>query len=130
MSFYFIGEACRDTPADGKGCHYWTYFPDYTVPLVDQNRTCFLLNSCANFVVSNSTIVSGNRDCDPLNFILALGETLAKNIVALKKANAAIEAVTAADRKRTIRAAASDCTEFIAFVNMREFFFIKSVFIQ
>ena len=121
MSFYFVGQACRDTPPDVKGCHYWTYFPDHTVPLVDQNRTCFLLNSCANLVVSNSTIVSGNRDCDPLDFILALGETMAKNIFALKEANSVIEAVTA-DRKRTIRAAASDCTEFTAFVNQREFF--------
>ena len=106
---------CRDTPADdGKGCHYWSYFPD-------QNRTCFLLNSCANLVVSNSTIVSGKRDCDPLDFILALGETMANNIFALKGANTVIEAVIAA-RKRTIRAAASDCTEFTAFANQREFF--------
>ena len=23
----FVGQSCRDAPKDGKGCHFWTYFP-------------------------------------------------------------------------------------------------------
>ena len=121
MNFYFIGEECRDTPHDIKGCHYWTYFPK-------QNGTCFLLNSCADLVVSNHTeVFSGDRDCDPTDFILALGETLEKNIVALKEAKTAVERFVDVQvppepyRKRKVRAAANDCTEFTVFVNQRKF---------
>ena len=86
------------------------------LPLSEQNRTCFLLNSCAD--TSNRGVISGNRDCDPLNFILALGETLDKNIVALKEAKISLER---AYGKRRKRAAASDCTELTVFVDQRKF---------
>ena len=127
MNFHFIGEACRDTPHDGFGCHYWTFIGprldllNTSLSLSEQNRTCFLLNSCADLVASNQTeVVSGDRDCDPTDFLLALGEPLEKNIVALKEAKIAVERY--AYRKRKVRAAASDCTEFTVLVNQSEFF--------
>ena len=124
MNFYFIGRACRAFPPDGKGCRYWTYLPEQNIslPISEQTRTCFLLNSCANLTVSNPEIVSGDRDCDPLYAILSLGETLDTNIVALKEAKTAVER-SLFYRMRNIRAAAGDCTQFSVFVDQREFFF-------
>ena len=126
MNFYFIGRACRASPPDGKGCRYWTYLPEQNIslPISEQTRTCFLLNSCANLTVSNPEIVSGDRDCDPLDAILALGETLDKNIVALKGAKTALEGYNGKRRKRD---AASDCTELTVFVNQRKFFLTNNI---
>ena len=60
-------------------------------------------------------VVSGERSCNPLDFLLALGQTLANNIVALKEAKKKIEATINTE-------AASDCTEFLDFVNQRKLF--------
>ena len=119
MNLYFIGRACRELP--GAACSYWTYLPEKNVssPISEQTRTCYLLDSCANLNVSNTEIVSGDRDCDPLDAILALGETLDKNIVALKEAKTSLEGYNGKRRKR---AAASDCTELTVFVGQRKFF--------
>ena len=123
MIFYFTGRACREfSPDYGKECLYWTYLPEQNVslPISEQTRTCFLLDSCSNLTVSNPEAVSGDRDCDPLDAILALGETLDKNIVALKEAREKLPPQPY--RKRKVRAAASDCTELIVFVDQRKFF--------
>ena len=119
MNFYIIGRACREY-SDGEGCLYWTYFPEQNIslPISEQKRTCFLLDSCANLTVSNPEVVSGDRDCDPLDALIALGETLDKNIVALKEAKTSLERYYGKRRKR---AAASDCTELIVFVDQRKF---------
>ena len=47
---------CRDLPGDGKGCHYWTYYP--------QNKTCLLLNSCDKENADGA--ISGTRECAPI----------------------------------------------------------------
>ena len=106
-------------PAEGKGCHFWTYVTsDPFGPA--QERTCYLLNSCDKVIQPQAEVVSGERDCDPLDFLIALGEILANNIAALKGAKTALE-VAATSRRRKVRAAATDCTELIALVEQREF---------
>ena len=49
----------------------------------------------------------------------ALGETLEKNLVALKEAKTSLERAYGKRRKRS---AASDCTELTVFVDQRRFF--------
>ena len=110
----FVGQSCRDAPKDGKGCHFWTYFP--APPEGEQDRICYLLNSCAELTVPPpKQVVSGERSCNPLDFLKALGQTLTNNIVALKEAKKKVEATINTE-------AASDCTEFIDFVNQRKLF--------
>ena len=105
-------------PADGKGCHFWTYVTfDPFGPA--QERTCYLLNSCDKVIQPQAEVVSGERDCDPLDFLLALGEILANNIAALKGAKSAVKAVILS-RRRKVRAAATDCTEFVVLVEQRK----------
>ena len=119
VNIYLIGQACRDSPADGKGCRFWTYFPRIIPTRADseQNRICYLLNSCANlFLPPPAEVVSGDRSCDPLAFLIALGQTLTNNIVALKEAKTAIEnTITPNDVT-----GAKNCTEFVDFVNQRK----------
>ena len=68
--------------------------------------------------VSNPEAVSGDRDCDPLDALIALGETLDRNIVALKEAKTSLEGYIGKRRKRAV---ASDCTELIVLVGQRKF---------
>ena len=120
VNIYLIGQSCRDSPADGKGCRFWTYFPRIIPTRADseQNRICFLLNSCANLVVPPpAEVVSGDRSCDPLDFLIALGQTLTNNIVALKEAKTAAEAKITPTNDVT---GAKNCTEFVVFVNQRK----------
>ena len=120
-NIYLIGQSCRDSPADGKGCRFWTYFPRIIPTRADteQNRICFLLNSCANLTIPPpAEVVSGQRSCDPLDFLLALGQTLTNNIVALKEAKTAVQA-TITPKDVT---AAKNCTEFVGLVNQRKLF--------
>ena len=108
VNIYLIGQACRDSPADGKGCRFWTYFPRIIPTRADseQNRICFLLNSCANlFLPPPAEVVSGDRSCDPLAFLIALGQTLTNNI-------AVENTITPNDVT-----GAKNCTEFVVFVN-------------
>lgn len=58
-------------------------------------------------------VVSGERSCDPLDFLLALGQTLTNNIVALKEAKTAVEATITPEDVT----GAKNCTEFVDFVN-------------
>ena len=114
-----IGQSCRDTPADGKGCQFWTYFPRIIPTRSDseQNRICFLLNSCAKLALPPpAEVVSGERSCDPLDFLLALGQTLTNNIVALKEAKTAVEATITPEDVT----GAKNCSEFVDFVKKRK----------
>ena len=54
-----LGQACRDSPPDAKGCHSWSFVP--------QNKTCFLLrNRCDEKDKKNEKgVVSGKRKCAP-----------------------------------------------------------------
>ena len=116
---YLLGNSCRDIPGDGKGCRFWTYFPRIIPSRAapEQNRICFLLNSCAERVVPPpGQAVSGERSCDPLDFLLALGQTLTNNIVALKEAKTAVEATITPNDVT----AAQNCTEFVILVNQRK----------
>ena len=49
-----------------------------------EDRTCYLLNSCEKVVQTQGEVISGERSCDPLAFLKALGEILFNNIDALK----------------------------------------------
>ena len=104
---------------DGKGCHFWTYFPRIIPSRAapEQKRVCFLLNSCSNVVVPPpGQAVSGERSCNPLDFLLNLGQTLTNNIVALKEANTTVEATITPNDVT----AAKNCTEFVILVNQRK----------
>ena len=119
VSIYLSGQSCRDIPGDGKGCRFWSYFPRIIPSRAapEQERICFLLNSCSNLLVPPpGQAVSGERSCDPLDFLLALGQTLTNNIVALKEAKTAVEATITPNEVT----AAKNCTEFVILVNQRK----------
>ena len=108
---FATGQLCRDTPEDGKGCRYWTYFPK-------QKRTCFLLNACDQKIDGyGEEALSAERSCNPLDFMLALGKTLSNNIAALKEAKRAIEA----EARGSNGGGATNCAEFITLVEQRWF---------
>ena len=108
---FATGQLCRDTPEDGKGCRYWTYFPK-------QKRTCFLLNACDQKIDGyGEEALSAERSCNPLDFMLALGKTLSNNIAALKDAKRAIEA----EAQSSDGGGVTNCADFITRVEQCRF---------
>ena len=119
MSFFSnIGRLCRDMPGDGKGCRFWTYVTTGPFGPAQQDRTCYLLNSCEKVVQTQGEVISGERSCDPLAFLKALGEILFNNIDALKGVKQTVDAMA---RRRTERSASINCTEFVVLVKQSEF---------
>ena len=116
MSFYSIGRLCRD--GDGKSCSFWTYVTYGPFGPAQQDRTCYLLNSCEKVVQTQGEVISGERSCDPLDFLKSLGEILFNNIYALKGVKQAVDAMT---RRRTERSASINCTEFVVLIKQSEF---------
>ena len=97
---------------------FWTYVTYRPFGPAQQDRTCYLLNSCEKVVQTQGEVISGERSCDPLAYLKALGEILFNNIDALKGVKQTVHAMA---RRRTERSASLNCTEFVVLVKQSEF---------